>query len=94
MKRQVLDTQRPLLQVTLEEDSLTETLTAENTGNAAFEFTAALHTYYSVSAIDKVCFAASEGEILICAITLFTPSELVAGANQGRAGPDVLGQRQ
>lgn len=40
--------------VTLHGDELVQELEAENVGDAAFDLTAALHTYFSVSSIDKV----------------------------------------
>ena len=35
-------------------DVLEQTLMATNTGSEAFEVTAALHTYFGISSIDKV----------------------------------------
>ena len=43
-------------QVEIGDDTLTQTLTATNDGQDSFELTAALHTYYAISAIDKVHF--------------------------------------
>ena len=43
-----------MLQVTIADDSLTQQMTAENTGDEAFDLTAALHTYFKVSDIAKV----------------------------------------
>ena len=40
--------------MTVGDDSLTQQMTAENTGDAAFDLTAALHTYFKVSDISKV----------------------------------------
>jgi glucose-6-phosphate 1-epimerase len=42
------------LQVTLADDSIEIALSATNTGSAAFSFTAALHTYFRVNAIEDV----------------------------------------
>ncbi len=42
------------LQVTLGEDSIEIALSATNTGSSAFSFTAALHTYFRVNAIEDV----------------------------------------
>jgi D-hexose-6-phosphate mutarotase len=41
-------------QVQVGNDILEQTLTATNTGSEAFELTAALHTYFGISSIDKV----------------------------------------
>jgi D-hexose-6-phosphate mutarotase len=41
-------------QVHVGEDILEQTLSATNTGKDAFELTAALHTYFAISSIDKV----------------------------------------
>lgn len=40
--------------MTIADDSLTQQMTAENTGDKAFDLTAALHTYFKVSDISKV----------------------------------------
>ena len=42
------------VQVTVKDDTLVQRLTAENTGQQAFDYTAALHTYYTVSDISQV----------------------------------------
>ena len=42
------------VQVKAGDDTLEQTMEATNTGNKPFELTAALHTYFSVSSIDKV----------------------------------------
>ena len=49
-------------------DVLEQTLTATNTGSEAFELTAALHTYFSISSIDKVliwppCYSTDVSEV-------------------------------
>ena len=54
MRKEIPCTARLLSQVELSDDALTQTLEATNTGQEPFELTAALHTYYSVSSIDKV----------------------------------------
>ena len=41
------------LQVELDDGALTQSLEATNTGQAPFQLTAALHTYFVVSSIDK-----------------------------------------
>lgn len=41
-------------QVEVGDDTLTQTLSATNIGHDPFELTAALHTYYGISAIGKV----------------------------------------
>lgn len=43
-----------LLQVSIGDEELEQTLEAKNTGDKPFELTAALHTYIAVSSIDKV----------------------------------------
>ncbi len=48
-------------QVEVGDDMLTQTLTATNNGQDSFELTAALHTYYAISSIDKVRFPILSG---------------------------------
>lgn len=52
---------RAEFQVTLTDDSLELALSVLNTGSEAFSFTAALHTYFRVTAIEKVAIAGLQG---------------------------------
>lgn len=49
------------LQVTLAENSLEIGLSVQNTGTEAFSFTAALHTYFRVTAIENISISGLQG---------------------------------
>ena len=42
------------MQVTVQDEALVQQMTAKNTGSEAFDFTAALHTYFNVSDVTQV----------------------------------------
>jgi D-hexose-6-phosphate mutarotase len=44
-----------MMQVTVSQEGLKQTLELENVGSDELPFTIALHTYFKVSSIDKVC---------------------------------------
>eukprot|EP00878_Enallax_costatus_P002464 GHUV01002644.1.p2 GENE.GHUV01002644.1~~GHUV01002644.1.p2 ORF type:complete len:282 (+),score=70.65 GHUV01002644.1:245-1090(+) len=70
------------VKITLGDDTFTQDLTAKNTGDSELSFTAALHTYYHVSSIDKVTVEGLSG-------TTYSDS-LAGGQEVQQEGPVVF----
>eukprot|EP00775_Hariotina_reticulata_P007154 gene7154-7369_t len=72
------------VKISLGDNTFTQTLTAANTGDSEMSFTAALHTYYTVSSIDEVTVEGLEG-------VTYTDS-LAGGREVKQQGPVVFDQ--